>query len=713
MNRRIVTYLPGNATSSHHIPAPFDIATVPGAELTHLIYCFAGFTQQGVTWDPKWPEPHDAEPGDKRSNISKLIALKERWPSLRILISIGGWHNSHDGDPSYKTTPAFSAVAATPASRQDFVSSCIELFIKPGYPGLGRLFDGIDIDWEYPARADRHNLTLLLQEFRQQLDRAGFADERQLYLTAANTASSVGDLEVSSVASTLDWVDLMAYNAHRPNRASRDKFTDFGAPLFSSSAEPPSNVTWNVDSVVKALVQAGLPAQKLVLGVSAYGRTYAGVANINNGLYQTYNGPGPGQAAGALGTLTYGEIVSQYLDGSSGYSYFSDQTTRSDYLFSPAHQVWISYENAETVYWKSLYAGKLGLAGLMLWDISADSPSLFPGGQAAPVASLVDMMWTPIAIASFDKHVVSDNSNSAPALCSHSGCLFLAWTEAGNQRLSVMYSADNGTTFEGKVTSPEISIAAPTLASHDRLNVKTPPQHNLRIAWPDLPGTTSPNVLNVARVPLSANSSGTFGGIGHLTSKNVLTGTSSTAAPALASLGGRLFLAWKSLDNDDLNIMFSSDDGAAFEGETVLERSDVGPALVSHTGNLYMGWRARVTGNLNVAQVLFSTDSSGTFQGIEALTGVTSLAETSSSTPALCSHNGHLFVAWRGPGNATAINVMFSYDDGATFVGKKSFGNTNTAPALASHDGNLFMAWRGAGTDDGLSVAQILVGTAT
>lgn len=709
MTRRIVTYLPGNATSSQHIPAPFDIATIPGAELTHVIYCFVGFTQQGAIWVPKWPEPHDAEPGDKKNNISKLIALKERWPSLHILISIGGWHNSHDGDPSYKTTPAFSAVAATPASRQDFASSCIELFIKPGYPGLGRLFDGIDIDWEFPAGADRHNLTLLLQEFRQQLDQAGFADERQLYLTAAS-ASSAGELELSSLATTLDWVNLMAYNAHQAG-GSHDKFTDFNAPLYPSPAEPASNVTFNVAAVVEAYLQAGLPAQSLVLGVSAYGRTYANVANINNGLYQPYSGAGPGEAGGDPGTLTYSEIVSQYLDGSSGHSLFSDQITKSDYIYSPAQQVWISCEDAETVYWKSLYASQSGLAGLMLWDISADSPSLFPSGQAATVASLVDMMWTTITIASFDKQLVNDNSNSAPALCSHSGCLFLAWAEAGNQRLSVMYSTDNGATFEGKVTSPEVSIAAPALASHDRLNVKTPPQHNLRIAWPDLPGTTSPNVLNVARVPLSANSSGTFGGIGHLANKNALTGTSSTA-PALESLGGRLFLAWKSLDNNDLNIMFSSDDGATFEGETLLEQSDVGPALVSHNGNLYMGWKAPVTGNLNVAQVLFSTDSSGTFQGIEALIGVTSLAETSSSTPALCSHNGHLFLAWRGPGNATAINVMFSYDDGATFEGKTSFGNTNTAPALTSHDGNLFMAWWGAGTDDSLSVAQILIGTA-
>jgi len=510
----------------------------------------------------------------------------------------------------------------------------------------------------------------------------------------------------------------MAYNAHRAGTDSHNKFTDFGAPLYPSPAEPTSNVTWNVDSVVKAFLQAGLPAQRLVLGVSGYGRSYAGVADINHGLYQTYSGAGPGDAGGASGALTYNEIANQYLF-SSDYSWFLDKITSSAYLYSPTQHVWISYEDPTPVVTKSVYAIQARLAGLMLWDVSADTPS---GASTSPVSSLVDTMWELMAVGLLNdyKLILSEYSSSAPALCSHSGCLLLAWTESSNERLSVMYSTDNGATFEGKVTSPEISNVGPALASHNRLNIKTPPQHNLRIAWPGAasviidteggPGTNIPNVLNVARIPLSANTSGTFGGIEHLANKNVLTDTSSTAL-ALASLGGRLFLAWRSLDNDELNIMFSSDDGATFEGKTVLasalEGSDVGPALASHNGNLFMAWKASQTGNLNVAQVLFSIDSSGTFQGIEGLIGQTTLAETSSAAPALCSHNGRLFLAWKGPGNATDLYVMLSIDNGATFGLKTSFGNSDAAPALASHDGTLFVAWSGAGSDDSLNVGVL------
>lgn len=66
-----------------------------------------------------------------------------------------------------------------------------------------------------------------------------------------------------------------------------------------------------------------------------------------------------------------------------------------------------------------------------------------------------------------------------------------------------------------------------------------------------------------------------------------------------------LFLAWKSLDSHDLNLMFSSHDGDTFEGKTSFASSDMGPALASHNGNLFIAWHAVGTDydNLKVAQI--------------------------------------------------------------------------------------------------------------
>src|ERR671936_1709812 len=134
-----------------------------------------------------WPRP-------LLGNFEELRALKAQYPNLKVLISLGGWTWSR----------YFSDAALTKESRERFVSSCIDLFIKgnlpdPGWGGMGGpgaaagLFDGIDIDWEWPGSEgnagnlisdrDRANLTRLLEEFRRQLDRYGKATGRDYLLT--------------------------------------------------------------------------------------------------------------------------------------------------------------------------------------------------------------------------------------------------------------------------------------------------------------------------------------------------------------------------------------------------------------------------------------------------------------------------------------------------------------------------------------------------
>src|SRR5207245_492255 len=107
-------------------------------------------------------------------NFNQLKKLKAKYPNLKIQMSLGGWTYSK----------YFSDAAATDASRKKLVSSCIDMFIKGnipsqgGYGGAGTakgIFDGFDIDWEYPgspgghlgnhyAAADKANYTTLMAE---------------------------------------------------------------------------------------------------------------------------------------------------------------------------------------------------------------------------------------------------------------------------------------------------------------------------------------------------------------------------------------------------------------------------------------------------------------------------------------------------------------------------------------------------------------------
>src|SRR5499425_1701494 len=141
-------------------------------KLTHLTYAFGNATPTGCAIADSWadyqspylPSVSGAPyPGPLYGNFAALQQLKQLHPNLKVLISLAG----ADG---------FSAAASTASGRQAFVASCIDLFINgnvaPGISAAG-VFDGIDVDWEFPTAADKENVTLLMREFRKQLDTLG------------------------------------------------------------------------------------------------------------------------------------------------------------------------------------------------------------------------------------------------------------------------------------------------------------------------------------------------------------------------------------------------------------------------------------------------------------------------------------------------------------------------------------------------------------
>jgi chitinase len=147
-------------------------------KLTHLIYAFANVSSTPAcaladTWadyqTPYLPSVSGTPyPGPLYGNFAAIQQLKQLHPKLKVLISIGG--------ASATNTANFVSAASTEAGRQALVSSCIDLFVQGNIaegvsaPGL---FDGFNIDWEFPTATDTHHFSALLEEFRKQLDELG------------------------------------------------------------------------------------------------------------------------------------------------------------------------------------------------------------------------------------------------------------------------------------------------------------------------------------------------------------------------------------------------------------------------------------------------------------------------------------------------------------------------------------------------------------
>jgi chitinase len=352
--------------------ANFNIANLQNNgvadRLTHLTYAFGGVSSTGCviadTWadyqSPYLPTITGPYPGPLYGNFAALQQLKQLHPNLKVLISLSGAAN-------------FSTAASTAAGRQAFVASCIDLFINgnlaPGISAAG-VFDGIDIDWEFPTPADTQNVTSLMREFRAQLDALGATNHHHYLLTMFGPAGqqNFSNIELANVARTLDYYNVQGYDFHGTWETS----TNHASPLFDDQQDPAASENFNINFTITSYLQAGVPARKLVLGIPLYGRGWTGVPNLHHGLYQTSTGPAPFAPADFLQTPGVETYLTLSAATSQGYKSYFDRRRLAVWLYNSATQTFWSYDDPMTVQLKTIYADSLGLGGAYVWALKDD-----------------------------------------------------------------------------------------------------------------------------------------------------------------------------------------------------------------------------------------------------------------------------------------------------------------------------------------------------
>ena len=316
-------------------------AQIDASKLTRINYAFANI--QNGRMVPG--SPADAQ------NFAILRSIRHTNPDLTILISVGGWLWSTN----------FSDMALTRESRAAFEDSVMQFLTRYD-------LDGLDVDWEYPGMPgsghpfrpeDKQNFTSLLRELRERFD-ASARRGRRLYLTIAMGASDevIANTEMQKVQRYVDTVNLMTYDYYEPGSES---ITGNHSPLYADPADP--KAASSADTV-RAFQKAGVPAEKILLGVPFYGHEWGQVKDQNHGLFQVGK-PVPG-------AYTPFSVIESTMLG-HGFTRYWDDASKVPYLYNPQQQIFVSYEDEESLKLKCQYIRSQKLGGIMFWEYFGDS----------------------------------------------------------------------------------------------------------------------------------------------------------------------------------------------------------------------------------------------------------------------------------------------------------------------------------------------------
>ncbi|MGW4102203.1 glycosyl hydrolase family 18 protein [Streptomyces sp. NPDC004976] len=327
------------------------------AKITHINYAFGNVVNGQCKLDDSYAATDKAYTADQsvsgqadtwdqplRGNFNQLRQLKAKYPHIKVLYSFGGW--TYSG--------GFGQAAQNPTA---FAKSCKAVVEDPRWADV---FDGIDIDWEYPNACGLTCDTSGPAAFRNlsQALRAEFGSD--YLVTAAITAdgSNGGKIDAADyggAAQYLDWYNVMTYDYF--GAFDKDGPTAPHSPLTSYDGIPQDG--FNSAAAIAKLKAKGVPASKLLLGIGFYGRGWTGVTQAAPGGAAT--GPAPGT----------------YEAGIEDYKILKNSCPANGTVAGTAYahcgNNWWSYDTPATIGSKMAWANSQGLGGAFFWEFSGDT----------------------------------------------------------------------------------------------------------------------------------------------------------------------------------------------------------------------------------------------------------------------------------------------------------------------------------------------------
>ncbi|MBZ5857857.1 glycoside hydrolase family 18 protein [Flavihumibacter profundi] len=321
--RSVIAYYTGDENT---------IRKYPLASLTHIIYSFLKL--EGDTLAFIRPE--------QQQTLRSLVALKKKFPQLKVEVSLGGWGGCQPCSQSF----------ASAGVRQKFSASVVKLLTAYGA-------DGLDLDWEYPGiegfpghhwmKEDVANFTELVRSLR-----SAMGQRYELSFAAGGFTRFLEEsIDWKQVMPLVDRVNLMTYDL--VNGYSRT--TGHHTALHATEKQPEAT-----DHCVDYLLKLGVPSEKLVIGAAFYARVWKNVPSENNGLFQ------PGEFKTMISYKDFGNELST----ANGFVSFWDDASKAPYSYNARKLEFATYDNERSIAEKTKYVLDKKLGGIMFWELSGD-----------------------------------------------------------------------------------------------------------------------------------------------------------------------------------------------------------------------------------------------------------------------------------------------------------------------------------------------------